>query len=172
MTRNNAIALLAERELQRLGADERQGIIEERWERAADIEGLDAALRDEVESGGLPNDFSRIEYDPLVVDALEARFGNVSNAYLTAAFGDVDGPEPSLLACPCCGFRTLERRGHYDICPVCFWEDDGSDDVARYSSPNHMTLADGRRNVAEHGVYDRKHTSRVHPEARQMYHCD
>ena len=27
-------------------------------------------------------------------------------------------------ACPCCGCRTLNERGAYDICPVCFWEDD------------------------------------------------
>ena len=26
--------------------------------------------------------------------------------------------------CLCCGYRTLETRGEYDICPVCFWEDD------------------------------------------------
>lgn len=26
--------------------------------------------------------------------------------------------------CPCCGCRTLDERGAYDICPVCFWEDD------------------------------------------------
>ncbi len=30
--------------------------------------------------------------------------------------------------CLCCGYRTLPERGGYDICPVCFWEDDGQDD--------------------------------------------
>jgi hypothetical protein len=34
------------------------------------------------------------------------------------------GPYP----CPCCGFVTLPERGGDDICPVCFWEDDGQDD--------------------------------------------
>jgi hypothetical protein len=30
------------------------------------------------------------------------------------------------LACPGCGFRTIESKvyGSYDICPVCGWEDD------------------------------------------------
>ena len=31
--------------------------------------------------------------------------------------------------CPCCHFSTLDERGGYDICPVCFWEDDGQDDA-------------------------------------------
>ena len=30
--------------------------------------------------------------------------------------------------CPCCGFKTLYGRGHDEICPVCFWEDDGQDE--------------------------------------------
>jgi hypothetical protein len=40
----------------------------------------------------------------------------------------VRGPEGGPYACPCCGFLTLHERGAYDICPVCFWEDDGQDD--------------------------------------------
>lgn len=26
--------------------------------------------------------------------------------------------------CPCCGYKTLEDEHEYDICPICFWEDD------------------------------------------------
>ncbi len=28
--------------------------------------------------------------------------------------------------CPCCGFYTFEHRpnGSYDLCDVCYWEDD------------------------------------------------
>lgn len=26
--------------------------------------------------------------------------------------------------CPCCGYKTLDSRGEYDICSVCFWEDE------------------------------------------------
>lgn len=28
--------------------------------------------------------------------------------------------------CPCCGYKTLEEEppGTFDICSICFWEDD------------------------------------------------
>jgi hypothetical protein len=29
-----------------------------------------------------------------------------------------------LYACPCCGEKTLEAQGDYEICDVCDWEDD------------------------------------------------
>ncbi len=55
--------------------------------------------------------------------------------------------------CPCCGFRTFEWRGEYDICPVCQWEDESADDtfedgparLERFSLPHHMTRAEFRR---------------------------
>lgn len=44
-----------------------------------------------------------------------------------------------LIACPCCGANTLSERHGWDICPVCDWEDDGTDnkDASLYfSGPN------------------------------------
>ncbi|MFG2656055.1 CPCC family cysteine-rich protein [Streptomyces sp. NPDC048425] len=42
--------------------------------------------------------------------------------------------------CPCCGFITLAERGAFEICDVCYWEDDGQDehdaDEVR-GGPNH-----------------------------------
>ncbi|WFD09784.1 CPCC family cysteine-rich protein [Tepidibacter hydrothermalis] len=26
--------------------------------------------------------------------------------------------------CPCCGYKTLEDNSIYDICEICYWEDD------------------------------------------------
>jgi hypothetical protein len=36
--------------------------------------------------------------------------------------------KPDRFPCPCCRYMTLHERGGDDICPVCFWEDDGQDD--------------------------------------------
>ena len=65
-----------------------------------------------------------------------------------------ENPRPGE-ACPCCDHLTLERRGHYDICPVCFWEDDPAvewDGPDAHSSPNQQTLNDARANFARYGA--------------------
>jgi hypothetical protein len=40
--------------------------------------------------------------------------------------------------CPCCGYYTLDGRGGYDICPVCFWEDDSA--LELFSQPGERRL--------------------------------
>lgn len=57
--------------------------------------------------------------------------------------------------CPCCGYRTFsEPVGSYDICPVCFWEDDlvqlAFPDLA--GGANRVSLIEGQKNYALHGV--------------------
>lgn len=58
--------------------------------------------------------------------------------------------------CPCCDYFTLPAGGEYDICPICFWEDDGigtaTPDVR--SAPNRMTLREGRHNFRQFGACD------------------
>lgn len=41
--------------------------------------------------------------------------------------------------CPCCGYRTLPGQGDYDLCPVCWWEDEGVEPW-EFSGPNARTL--------------------------------
>ncbi|HKF48009.1 MAG TPA: CPCC family cysteine-rich protein [Terracidiphilus sp.] len=33
-----------------------------------------------------------------------------------------------LFRCPCCGYRTLKTPETMELCPVCWWEDDGQTD--------------------------------------------
>lgn len=58
--------------------------------------------------------------------------------------------------CPCCRCFTLGSPSSYDICPVCFWEDDGQDDPHAdvvWGGPNgSLSLAQARRNYAEIGA--------------------
>jgi len=59
--------------------------------------------------------------------------------------------------CPCCDYYTLDSRGDYDICKVCFWEDDGGDvdELDRHSGPNHLSLRVGRSNFLLFGACDK-----------------
>lgn len=31
--------------------------------------------------------------------------------------------------CPCCNFLTKEFANDFEICPICFWQDDGQNDM-------------------------------------------
>ncbi|MET8581776.1 CPCC family cysteine-rich protein [Streptomyces collinus] len=82
--------------------------------------------------------------------------------------------------CPCCGFVTLSERGAFEICPVCFWEDDGQDehDASEvHGGPNHdLSLRQARRNFRTIGACD-EHRSRFvrdplpeeHPDRSEPY---
>lgn len=58
--------------------------------------------------------------------------------------------------CPCCGFKTLSERGGDDVCPVCFWEDDGQDDhdadLVRGGPNGKLSLSEGRKNYLAYGA--------------------
>lgn len=51
--------------------------------------------------------------------------------------------------CPCCDFYTLSEVGDWEICPICYWEDDGfrQAEVDVPSGANHgLTLRQARAN--------------------------
>jgi hypothetical protein len=60
------------------------------------------------------------------------------------------------LPCPCCRYLTLKSRGDFEICPVCFWEDDGQDDqdasLVRGGPNGALSLDEARRNFAAFGA--------------------
>ncbi len=57
-------------------------------------------------------------------------------------------------ACPCCGYKTLSATRAYDLCYVCFWEDD----PVQYADPdyeggvNDVSLRLAQRNFREFGA--------------------
>ncbi len=67
--------------------------------------------------------------------------------------------KPDRYPCPCCGHLVFdEGPGSYDICPVCFWEDDNVQlrwpDWA--AGANKPSLVDGQRNFIEFGVAEER----------------
>jgi hypothetical protein len=81
--------------------------------------------------------------------------------------GVIAGPEDGPYRCPCCHYRTLEDRGGYDVCPVCFWEDDGQDDSTAdevWGGPNHdLTLTAARANYQRIGASSERVLAQVRP---------
>ena len=75
-----------------------------------------------------------------------------------------------LFACPCCGFATLGEVADFEICPICFWEDDGQDDPESEENrggPNHVSLIEARRNYLKFGSAeskDLKHCRKTEPK--------
>lgn len=55
---------------------------------------------------------------------------------------------------PCCRYRTLHERGGDEICPMCFWEDDGQDDYdaddVRGGPNGALSLIQARQNFARY----------------------
>ena len=60
--------------------------------------------------------------------------------------------------CPCCGNHTIGEPAVYEICPVCFWEDDGQGDHDAdlvWGGPNRdLSLAVARENYKRIGASD------------------
>lgn len=84
-------------------------------------------------------------------------------AHGSVTAGQQDGPH----ACPCCGYLTLGERGGFEICDVCFWEDDGQDDhdadVVRGGPNGALSLTAARRSFNAVGAADERHIHSVRP---------
>ena len=179
MMRTEAIALLVEARLASLGPQERRSILLDWWgpdDDDEELRGLPESLRAEMRRRDAPDDPHGGRYDDLLRVALRRRFVGVRNEYLAkrlASLGHdieaVEGDVEALCTCPCCDFRTLSTRGGYEICPVCQWEDDGGREPDRLSSPNHMTLREGRSNFARFGASSERATLHVPSDGNERY---
>jgi hypothetical protein len=72
--------------------------------------------------------------------------------------GFEDYSSPATERCPCCLHLTLHERGGFEVCPVCFWEDDGQDDVnadeVRGGPNGSLSLTAARGNFRQFGAAD------------------
>jgi hypothetical protein len=71
------------------------------------------------------------------------------------------------MQCPCCGYRTLSKRGDDQICQVCYWHDDGQDDSKAdevWGGPNKsLSLTQARANFQAFGAAAREWLAHVRP---------
>ncbi|SUY47673.1 hydrolase [Clostridium putrefaciens] len=59
--------------------------------------------------------------------------------------------------CPCCGYKTLDEQSSWDICPICYWEDDPLQfkDVDIKGGANTDSLRQAQKNFMEFGACER-----------------
>jgi hypothetical protein len=74
-------------------------------------------------------------------------------------------PQLLPLRCPGCECKTLDERGGYEICPVCFWEADGQDDhdadVVRGGPNGRLSLTQARANFRRLGACEERLVDKV-----------
>lgn len=62
--------------------------------------------------------------------------------------------------CPCCGFFTLNKQADntFQICPVCYWEDDGIQFHEPYyeGGANQVSLNQAKENFKNFGVIEER----------------
>ncbi|WP_278378636.1 CPCC family cysteine-rich protein [Chryseobacterium arthrosphaerae] len=85
---------------------------------------------------------------------------------------NVNGVPEELFPCACCNYKTIKEKGNYEICKVCFWEDDGNDDNSKYSHVNHMTLKEAKDNFKAKGAILDKFLKFVDGDGKLKYYKD
>ena len=77
----------------------------------------------------------------------------------------------SKFPCPCCGYKTFDElpNGTYNICQVCFWEDDlvQLDNPDYSGGANKVSLRQAQKNFIEFGACEIemiKHVRQPNPD--------
>lgn len=184
IVREDAIRTLAERDLAALSADDRADLLgataSEDWSSDSAWPQLSEQVRAELEDGSHAREPNARRYDAVLLMPLQHRYRGATNAFLAHALAEgtapppeVVGAEPQLVACPCCGYCTLDSPADFDICTVCWWEDDGQDNdtAADESGANGgLTLVAARVDFLRDGIYDpAREDLRAHQQPREMF---
>lgn len=160
--REDALMLIAFEDLIYLDLEKRENILMDIYSENNEYESI--------------KDYLNPKYNKAILNYLENSYKGVLNEYLQNRLSTlynrdivVVGKEEELFKCPCCGYKTLDSRGEYYICKVCFWEDDGSDDLDKYSNVNGLTLSNARINFAKYGACSSIDSNSVDKEGKLKY---
>jgi predicted N-formylglutamate amidohydrolase len=122
------------------------------------------------ESRGLMNTGIEIRQDLIADQAGQRQWAD----RLARIFGEIETElraqrllQFKAFRCPCCKFKTLYGRGQDEICPVCFWHDDGQNetDAERVrGGPNGLlSLRQAQINFKQIGAIDERWKTKVRP---------
>ena len=182
MRREDAIHVLVKHQLDNLSRSEREELLLNWWsidEQDEVFHRLPRVIQKKLKMYEEPPTEEDKEFDPLLIDALNSKYTGVRNSHIAKVFSelfnveeDIVGEVEELHSCPCCGYRTLDKRGEYFICKVCFWEDDGTRNPMDYSYPNKMTLGEAQKNFTSLGAVSKRALDFIDPEGITKYYKD
>lgn len=139
----------------------------EDWSNSTGWKELPRKVRKELQNGELIEGPDSPQYDAVLTIWLTSTLESVTNEYLANQLNieKVSGEVPELEPCPCCGYRTIGERGNFEICRICWWEDDGQDNENAdtvMGGPNYeLSLTKGRLNFLIHGISDPNRTDLI-----------
>lgn len=98
---------------------------------------------------------------------------NIEKEYdLDGIIEEIDRYVNDRYICPCCGNYTFtEEPGSFDICPVCYWEDDAvqNDNEDLSGGANKVSLREARENYKKFGACEERFISNVRkPYSEEM----
>lgn len=162
LVRNDALKMISIFEVEHINNDKKMNILLDYW---FVFEDENIELNDDLKKILIENDFSDITeysnfFDEVVVIGTIENNKIYSNIYISKKLieylgisDDVEGDEKNnLYKCPCCGFYSLKKKSEYEICRICKWEDDGSEESI-YSFSNKDTLHDFRSAFFKNNQY-------------------
>jgi len=177
LERQKAIEQYSKIKLKELSQDERAEQLEimtyEDWSDAEGWSLLSKSIRNEIENGEEIHNPKLEKYDAVLMIWLKNGLQSVTNEFLCEKLNidKIIGEPIKLESCPCCGHRTIGERGNYEICKMCWWEDDGQDNQHSeqvMGGPNYgISLVMGRYNYLIYGLYDPNRTDLMKLKAEE-----
>ena len=179
LTRSAAVDEIVRRESARLSPEEAESRLLDFWgldEYGPGVAALPEELRSQFRELDSPPPLDLKFHLPLIELGLRSGYLGVLNEYLEkrllaetgcphAVTGDIEPMQP----CPCCGYKCLRARGDYEICSVCFWEDDGFRELEEHSPPNGMSLEEAKRNFEAVGCFDARYLPHLESDRMERF---
>ena len=162
MKRAAAIQKIASLKLTHLKKQEKENYLISWWNIDTEDEAfhsLPETLKKEITENSNYGNPEMAKYNPLILKGIIHGFKGVRNEYLEIEFKQltnqqvvIKGEVEDFEKCPCCGYKTLTERRAWDICEVCYWEDDIVENLDIESAANRMTLRQAKENFKKIGA--------------------
>jgi len=140
--------------------EEIEQLLLENWSNVDGWTNLSQDIQKEFNNEELEGNYNDKKYDEVLRFKLRDDFKGVKNKYLSEKVGIkiTSGSAFDLISCPCCGYKTLETRNEFEICKICWWEDDGQDNLHAddvWGGPNYeVSLTQARHFYLTIGIYN------------------